>query len=1031
MPVRYGEKFNDPRQPVRQHVGSYRLAECEKLIKKDKTTDISGVGKDRTIPSLKFAGITLSGLNRNLVDDVSFRLEVPLNEGKSKFIGINKDAKIEIKRGTIATVSLLLSRDENDELALKSLHLSFSHSLCIKNPASSLEAKKNSTIGASIKDKFADLKIKDLHIEGLSKVFINGKIKALSFINKRLSREIDGVNIPNMDDLLLLAGLSVIPNKQADHQGIDGYKGQFNIKEALRRLGKISGCANFTATILGRRARISALRGDTFVTGPKRPLDIKLNGTVDLDRYGDLLIVVDEKKSKISCSLGTFSTRLEASFHHLLDDQQPSMDLTARIKGEGKELKAHTFVKQEVKHIFPRQRKLEEQAPIKTHERCEFNASMGLESYSIDATLSLSAKGKKLTDSATGQFNIKTDLNNPHVKTLDYGLVMNGRLSTEMAIDDFAYEKGTGIKNASGAMGFSLVPSKKTKAKFPELRSVDYRYAVKLKDSAGAEITPPGHGMTRFIRPIKNFEGHEERIDRAVLKYPLYPIGSSKYFAVIEKLTGAKLRRADAVKILVDGKTSMPERLKLIEEAKESICFQTLVFKDDASGWIMAKALVSAVRRGVKVFGVVDSLGNVESIRAFEHKHPIYEYLRNNGVELAIYNGFLETAIRSIFGLVKKHPHIFRINNPRSLSSAPDMIRFLKRIVDIANDESNAIPPSDRQSLKGAIHTMLNGKEGVDPEVLLSELTYMLEDKMIDLDETIALIKRIGKASYRAHEKFLIADGQHAILGGMNIADEYLLGGSDEMVTIRGKKQPAWRDTDVLLKGDIVADAYRGFRRNWLHLTKKKLDAGPKVSAVDLKSPHSDFRTSLIHHRPYEDGDHKVINFLLYNLRALKPMEKAWFETAYFLPRGVLRALQDELVRAAKRGVDVRILTNSETTSDFRPLVEASAFDERELLRAGARVFHRKDGRMVHSKVMVIGKELTMIGSWNMDNRSAAHDSEDVCCIYDEQKNREMSNTLEVDMFEQSQEISLKDMENRSLFQEIRSAKMLLMGELV
>jgi len=126
----------------------------------------------------------------------------------------------------------------------------------------------------------------------------------------------------------------------------------------------------------------------------------------------------------------------------------------------------------------------------------------------------------------------------------------------------------------------------------------------------------------------------------------------------------------------------------------------------------------------------------------------------------------------------------------------------------------------------------------------------------------------------------------------------------------------------------------------------------------------------------------------------------------------------------------VRILTNSETTSDFGPLVEAAVFDTRELIKAGARVFHRNHDRMVHAKVSVLGEKLTMIGSWNMDNRSASHDSEDVCVIYDSGITKQMTEQLITDMFEQSDEITLAAIEKRPLAQELRSAGMLLMGEL-
>jgi phosphatidylserine/phosphatidylglycerophosphate/cardiolipin synthase-like enzyme len=85
---------------------------------------------------------------------------------------------------------------------------------------------------------------------------------------------------------------------------------------------------------------------------------------------------------------------------------------------------------------------------------------------------------------------------------------------------------------------------------------------------------------------------------------------------------------------------------------------------------------------------------------------------------------------------------------------------------------------------------------------------------------------------------------------------------------------------------------------------------------------------------------------------------------------------------------------------------------------------------MLHAKVSVLGDKLTLIGSWNMDNRSASHDSEDVCAIYDPDIAKQMTEQLMKDMFEQSYELSLDSIKKRSLDKEIRSAAMLLMGEL-
>jgi cardiolipin synthase len=85
---------------------------------------------------------------------------------------------------------------------------------------------------------------------------------------------------------------------------------------------------------------------------------------------------------------------------------------------------------------------------------------------------------------------------------------------------------------------------------------------------------------------------------------------------------------------------------------------------------------------------------------------------------------------------------------------------------------------------------------------------------------------------------------------------------------------------------------------------------------------------------------------------------------AYFIPVGkVLRAL----FRAPKRGVDVRIVVPGE--SDVKLVQWATEHLFEKCLRFGLQIFERQR-RMLHSKVMVVDDEWTVVGSANMDPRS-------------------------------------------------------------
>jgi phosphatidylserine/phosphatidylglycerophosphate/cardiolipin synthase-like enzyme len=988
-----------------------------------KITQEELVNKTKKDLTFNFLGVTIKGIDKNFIKNSCLVLEIPLNVGHKKIIGQNKDAHLFIKKNTELIVFLKLTSNDQHELVIDNIKLSFNHCISIKNPTTSLlPGRQSSNLGKKIKDKLADVKLKNIEIDAQGNVNIDGKIKALHMLKKRLPKEISHIDLPNLHDIFL--SLMFNESRTINNQAIRGWQQQIDLGQLLKQLGAIVQKANYKLTIEGDAKKISCVKKSNYLRGPKEPIDIKLFGTVDIDLNGDIFLNIDEKHSMISCSLGKYSPHVLAELKNIGINKTASLSLQANFKGQAKDLHLDSYSKKEVK---PNQNLLSNK-PTKVNNLLK--KSIGAKSTDLLGSMNINAQLKETVLKANGSFSFHTKANAPYAKIEKYGVTMDGHLSTFLNMGEFSYSKEHGLEQGQGNLGFSIHPSKKIQKKFPELKPIAYQYDLEMRESQKARLIPPKYGITRFIRGIKNYEGYNERINSSLTKKPLYPIGCPKYFEQVEKITGAKLRKASRVKLLIDGINSMPERLRIINQANDYICFQTLVFKDDASGWLTAKALVNACRRGVRVYGVVDSLGNIEGLENLKNPHPIYEYLQENGVKLHIYNGSLEKSLRDIFQITKKYPNIF-IDNPKSLTDAVQILGFLKRVIKAVQTNQQIISSNEINRLKNAIHMMLRGKKAVSPDIVVNELSDILVNNLAKLEDLALLIRRMGNVSHLWHEKYLIVDHKSAVVGGMNIADEYLQGGNSKTVSIKGKEQAAWRDTDVLLEGDIVVEVYRNFRRNWLHIAHQRLKLGPKLAQKTTMKSNDDYAVSMIQHRPFEDGDHKIVNYLLYNLRTLQYKEKAWFETAYFLPRGILRALQKELILAASRGVDVRIITNSESSSDFPPLVEAATFDVRELLQAGAKVYHRNNGRMVHAKVMVLGDKLTIIGSWNMDNRSASHDSEDICTIYNEKINREMTDVLIRDMQEQSYEITLKEINNRNIGQEIKAAGMLLLGELV
>ena len=251
--------------------------------------------------------------------------------------------------------------------------------------------------------------------------------------------------------------------------------------------------------------------------------------------------------------------------------------------------------------------------------------------------------------------------------------------------------------------------------------------------------------------------------------------------------------------------------------------------------------------------------------------------------------------------------------------------------------------------------------------------------------EAVTMGKMLVELNHRWHEKYLVADGNKAIVGGLNIADEYMFGGTDRKIMSLGTERPAWRDTDILIEGPAAHDVYNAFSRNWEHLTGDALDDLPRPDGFDDGKD-----ILMVQHRPRIDGDHHITNAMVETIKALRPGEKCWISSAYFIPTGALELWKDVLCDAAKRGVDVRILTNGGPSSDAPVINQAAIQSYRELADAGVMVMEKNGTQTIHSKTAVMGSHLSFVGSWNGDNRSASLNSEDVAIVFDDELAKEM-----------------------------------------
>jgi cardiolipin synthase len=262
----------------------------------------------------------------------------------------------------------------------------------------------------------------------------------------------------------------------------------------------------------------------------------------------------------------------------------------------------------------------------------------------------------------------------------------------------------------------------------------------------------------------------------------------------------------------------------------------------------------------------------------------------------------------------------------------------------------------------------------------------------------------------RLHEKHLIVDGRTSIEGGMNIADEYALGGSKALVYSRGNPEGdlPWRDTDVELEGPAVHDAQRAFISNW-QAAGGVIDADALAGLLpELEPQPDDTPVRVVQNRPDREAEDRVLNLYLAAIKAAR--HSITIENAYLVPPP---ALLEALCEAARRGVDVRVMTNSLESNDTKAVTHASRHFYGALLAAGVKLFERQGGTL-HSKTATFDGAYSIVGSANLNGRSRGLDTEVSLAVRSDSVAQQLEQRFESGL-EDARPVTLEQVERRPL----------------
>jgi cardiolipin synthase A/B len=249
----------------------------------------------------------------------------------------------------------------------------------------------------------------------------------------------------------------------------------------------------------------------------------------------------------------------------------------------------------------------------------------------------------------------------------------------------------------------------------------------------------------------------------------------------------------------------------------------------------------------------------------------------------------------------------------------------------------------------------------------------------------------------RTHRELMIVDGTVGFIGGAGIADHWYKG---------TEKQPRWRDTVVRVEGDAVSNLQATFAENWLEASGE-LISGPDYFPMPKRDTG---QTVLVINSTPTTGGSTRARVLMQTLIA-SARHEIQITTPYFLPD---QSMIDELLRARKRGVQIRIVTPGKH-SDHLLTRSSSQAVYGDLLKAGTQVYEYQPA-MIHAKILIVDSIWSVVGSTNFDNRSFGLNDEVNLAVFNEEFAARLAEDFAHDVAE-SRAISYEEWKRRPFWQ--------------
>ncbi|QEG39871.1 cardiolipin synthase [Roseimaritima ulvae] len=221
--------------------------------------------------------------------------------------------------------------------------------------------------------------------------------------------------------------------------------------------------------------------------------------------------------------------------------------------------------------------------------------------------------------------------------------------------------------------------------------------------------------------------------------------------------------------------------------------------------------------------------------------------------------------------------------------------------------------------------------------------------------------------NFRNHRKLLVVDGRRAIVGGLNIGDEY---------AGKAKWAPRWRDTALRVEGTAARKLQAVFAADYYWAQRLDIPEAIWSDVEDRDDPALDPADEQTETSTSGSGrgqaavcatgpsDQRERATMMFAAAAQEARDRCWICTPYLVPDSTCI---NALSMARARGVDVRLLIPA--CADQWLVYLAGFYYERVFEQVGIPVYRYPDG-FLHQKCVLVDDQLALIGSTNLDNRS-------------------------------------------------------------